>query len=114
VELKKLTEQFSDILVEARGRGLLIGLEIDLSKDKRACKIFATRCAEKGVYFGYYGAKQHVLRIAPPLTIDEQDAEIIVNTIRETANEMKSGYIPQTTVEKADKFAIGLVIMSSY
>ncbi|MCP4353703.1 MAG: aminotransferase class III-fold pyridoxal phosphate-dependent enzyme [Desulfobacterales bacterium] len=109
-KLKQLAGEFPGILTEVRGRGLLLGLEIDVSKDKNACKIFATRCVEKGVYFGYYGVKQNVLRIAPPLTVSEQDVDVIVSTIQEVAAETKSGCIPNSTVYKANKFAIGLLM----
>lgn len=68
------------------------------------------RCVEKGVYFGYYGVNQEVLRIAPPLTITDEDVEIIVSTIREVATELRGGLLPKATVEKAHQFAIGLVM----
>jgi 4-aminobutyrate aminotransferase len=111
--LKELAAQFPDILVGARGRGLLIGLEINIAKNRQACKIFAYRCLEKGIYFGYYGIYQHVLRIAPPLTISIYDAEIMLDVIREVAIEFDKGKIPHSTVEKADKYSIGLVIMEN-
>lgn len=111
--LHNLTKQFPKILLKARGRGLLIGLEINVSDDKQACKIFATRCAEKGIYFGYLGISQEVLRIAPPLTINDYEINIIINTIKEVAMEMKSNSIPDATIKKANKYAIGLVIIKT-
>jgi 4-aminobutyrate aminotransferase len=109
-ELQEVVAQYPEILTEVRGRGLLLGLEIDIVKNTQACKIFAMRCVEKGVYFGYYGVNQEVLRIAPPLTITDEDAEIIVSTIREVATELSGGFLPKATVEKAHQFAIGLVM----
>jgi 4-aminobutyrate aminotransferase-like enzyme len=111
--LKELVEQFPDILVGARGRGLLIGLEISIAGNRQACKVFAYRCLEKGIYFGYYGIYQHVLRIAPPLTITIRDAEIITDVIREVAIEFSTGAIPKSTIEKVDKYSIGLVIIEN-
>lgn len=105
--LKKAERKYPDVIVEARGKGCMIGLEINLSKDLLAGKIFAYRCVEKGVYFGYIGDKQHVIRVLPPITAGRKEAEIIINTVNETADEMSKGKIPQSTVEKVNKYAIG-------
>ena len=110
-KLQQLTEQFPEILIRVRGRGLLLGLEINVSENNQACKIFATRCVEKGVYFGYLGQNQEVLRIAPPLIINNHEVDIIADTIKEVAIEMRNGLIPENTIKKANKYAIGLVIM---
>jgi 4-aminobutyrate aminotransferase-like enzyme len=109
-KLTQLVQQYPNILIEARGRGLLIGLEINVSDNPQAGKIFAMRCVEKGVYFGYYGTRQNVLRVAPPLVITEDECDIIVNTIQNVAQEMDRGCIPESTIEKADRYAIGLLV----
>ena len=108
-QLKGLTNEFPDVLIEVRGRGLLIGLEVNILTNKDACRIFAARCMEKGLYLGYYGVKQEVLRIAPPYVIADHDMEIIISTIRETAKEMQADLIPKATIEKVNQFAIGLM-----
>ena len=112
-KLEQLTRQFPEIFLEARGRGLLLGLEINIADNKNACKVFATRCAEKGVYFGYLGIHQEVLRIVPPLMIGNHEIEIIYNIIKEVACEMQKGIIPEKTIEKAKKYCVGLVILKS-
>ncbi|HUX06969.1 MAG TPA: aspartate aminotransferase family protein [Acidobacteriota bacterium] len=106
--LRVVQQNHPDVLVEARGRGLMLGCEIDVSKDELAGKIFAMRCLEKGIYFGYFGDKQQVLRIEPPLIIDEGQADLIVSTVGEVAKEMQSGTIPQATIDKVRNYAIGL------
>ena len=70
-QLKEIQKKYPNIIKEVRGRGLMIGMEIDISKDKDACKLFATRSAQKGVYFGYFGRDRNVIRIEPPLIISE-------------------------------------------
>ncbi|QSA96800.1 aspartate aminotransferase family protein [Methylococcus sp. EFPC2] len=106
--LQALQLQYPDVLVEARGRGLMIGLEINISRDPAACKLFAMRCVEKGVYVGYFGNAQQVVRIEPPLILTEEQTELVADVCAEVAKEMHSGRIPASTREKVRNFAIGL------
>jgi 4-aminobutyrate aminotransferase-like enzyme len=105
--LKDLAVKYPDVIVEARGRGLQIGIEIDLSKSPLAGKTFAYRCVEKGVYPGYFGDKQRVIRMHPPLTLSEAEARIILATCGEVADEMHRGLIPAETGQKVAKYAQG-------
>jgi 4-aminobutyrate aminotransferase len=105
--LKEAQEKYPDVIVEARGRGFMIGLEINLSKELLASKIFAFRCLEKGIYFGYIGDKQRVIRVLPPLILKEDECDTIIRVVNETAEEMHNNRIPKTTIEKAQKFALG-------
>jgi 4-aminobutyrate aminotransferase-like enzyme len=100
-------KKYPDVIVKARGKGCMIGLEINISKNLLASKIFAYRCVEKGVYFGYIGDKQRVIRVLPPITAGREEAKIIVNTVNATADEMSKGKIPQSTVDKVNRYAIG-------
>lgn len=106
--LKKVQSQYPHIIKNVRGRGLMIGMEINVDKDPLACKIFSMRCVEKGVYVGYFGDKQQVVRIQPPLILNAEEADIIANTLKEVAAEMANGKIPKSTKDKVEKFAIGL------
>lgn len=103
----KQAEKYRDVVVEARGRGFMIGIEINISKDLLASKIFAFRCLEKGVYFGYIGDKQRVIRVLPPLILNQDECDEIIRVVLETAEEMHNNQIPQQTVEKVKKYAIG-------
>jgi len=105
--LKEAERKYPDVIVEARGKGLMIGLEINLSNDLLAGKIFAFRCVEKGVYFGYSGDQQRVIRVLPPITAGRKEAEIILRVVNETADEMSTGKIPPSTVDKVNKYAVG-------
>ena len=86
--LKDMERRYPGVVVEARGRGLQIGIEIDISKNRYAGKIFAFRMVEKGVYPGYFGDKQRVIRMHPPLILTEAQADLIVGTCHEVADEM--------------------------
>lgn len=105
--LKQAVDKYPDIFVEARGRGLMIGLEINTSVDNLANKLFAFRCIEKGIYFGYFGPGQRVIRIEPPLVLSKKEADVIVNVVLETADEMRKGKVPNTTVAKVSNYALG-------
>lgn len=103
----KEAEKYPDVIVEARGRGFMIGIEINLSKDLLASKIFAYRCLEKGIYFGYIGDKQRVIRVLPPMILTSNECDTIIRVVHETAEEMHNNRIPQATIEKVQKYAVG-------
>jgi acetylornithine aminotransferase len=59
-------------IIDVRGKGLLMGMEIDSDKDKDA-GFFVTNCFEKG--FIINGIQDKILRFAPPLIIDKQQID---------------------------------------
>ncbi len=103
----KEAEKYPDVVVEARGRGCMIGMEINISKDPLASKIFAYRCVEKGIYFGYIGDRQRVIRVLPPIVLNESECDAIIGVARETAEEMHNNKIPQSTIEKVKRYSLG-------
>ncbi|MEQ9218942.1 MAG: aminotransferase class III-fold pyridoxal phosphate-dependent enzyme [Cyclobacteriaceae bacterium] len=105
--LQDAVKKYPEILVEARGKGLMIGLEINTKNIPLANKIFAFRCIEKGIYFGYFGPGQRVIRIEPPLTLSKGEADTILKVVNETAAEIKGEKIPDTTVAKVKNYALG-------
>ena len=105
--LKQMTTKYPEIFTEARGLGLMIGLEVNTNKIKLANKIFAYRCLEKGIYFGYFGPGQKVIRIEPPLVLSMKEADKILSVVQETAGEMINNKIPEETVAKVKKYALG-------
>jgi len=73
-------------LGDVRGRGLVLGLEIVDPGDGRTPAPELTRqvllgCAEKGLLLGKVGLYGNVIRIAPPLVITEEEAEVGVGII---------------------------------
>ncbi|RPI64157.1 MAG: aspartate aminotransferase family protein [Planctomycetaceae bacterium] len=76
--LKEIQEK-SRFLGDVRGRGLVIGME--LVKDKKTkepapdlTRQLIVRCAENGLLVGSVGIFGNVIRVAPPLTINEAEA----------------------------------------
>jgi acetylornithine aminotransferase len=62
--------------VELRGRGFLLGLEID-----RVATDAIGACLERGVLVGAAG--ERVLRITPPLTITDGELSLALATLEE-------------------------------
>ena len=64
-----------DIVRDVRGRGLLIGIELT-----KAAGPVVDACREKGVIV--LSAGEQVVRLAPPLIIDERDCDHALETLR--------------------------------
>ncbi len=104
-DIDDIAKKYPNIISEVRGKGLMIAIEIDLSKDDLAGKIFAYRCVEKGVYFGYLG--NNIIRVLPPLNIKEKEVQGIVGVVNAVIEEMHTGKIPDKTIEKVKKYTLG-------
>ena len=65
-------------IVDVRGRGLMMGLELS---DPALVKRVVLGAFQKGVLL--LGAGKSAIRLAPPLTIDEEDIRIALSTIGE-------------------------------
>lgn len=68
-ELEKLNQKY-DLFAEVRGDGLLLGCELSEKWKDRARDIL-TRCTEQGLLILMAG--NNVLRLAPPLIIEDED-----------------------------------------
>jgi 4-aminobutyrate aminotransferase len=83
--LKDLEDRY-DVVGEVRGKGLMIGVELVTdgeSKDpspEAAGKVMES-CKERGLLVGKGGLYGNVLRISPPLSISEDDADRAVETL---------------------------------
>jgi 4-aminobutyrate aminotransferase len=80
------------IVGDVRGKGLMIGVEIvrDQHTKERAHdfrEIIVDRAFEKGLLL--LGAGENTIRIAPPLLVDEGQAEFAVRTLEECIHEVE-------------------------
>lgn len=73
-KLGQLAEKYGCIS-EVRGKGLMIGVEFSVDKAKE----IKDKCFEKGYLIGSIGS--NVLRITPPLIVNEQDIDGMVETL---------------------------------
>jgi ornithine--oxo-acid transaminase len=69
--ISRLAESRRDRIVEARGRGLLLGIE--LRPDAGGARAYCERLMGQGVLCKE--THEHTIRIAPPLVITEADLD---------------------------------------
>lgn len=77
--LKEMEDDYEKV-GEVRGRGLMIGVEIVKSKASKEpavedCKKIRRSCSDNGLIVGIGGFWSNVIRIQPPLTINEKHVE---------------------------------------
>ena len=63
--------------------GLFIGIEIienDGAEAPELCAYIKIKCAKSRVLLGSDGPKDNVIKIRPPLTIDLEDAQMLLET----------------------------------
>src|SRR5207245_2385811 len=61
-----------DVVVDVRGVGLMVGVEL---ASARVVEEVQRRCLERGVVLISCGPNQEVVRLAPPLTISDDELE---------------------------------------
>ena len=73
--LKRITEQFQDVseVREVRGAGLMIGIQL-----KRPCPQLPLDALQHGLIINVTGPDSNVIRLLPPLIINEEEVELIV------------------------------------
>lgn len=79
---------------DVRGKGLMIGVEIDLGEDRQRGKAFAFALAHHGIHAGLVGGAQEVIRLSPPLTITASQVDQIVAAFDAVAREFRDGTPP--------------------
>ena len=81
-ELKKKFDFIGDV----RGMGLFIGVEIigsDGSEDSELCGYIKNKMRENRILIGSDGPKDNVIKIRPPLTIELEDAQMLLTILSE-------------------------------
>lgn len=75
--LKELKSEFSDLITDVRGLGLLVGAELA----KEGAPVVKS-CLEKGLLVNC--AAENVLRFIPPLIVQEKDIDTMIDILKET------------------------------
>jgi len=91
--LKEMEREYN-VIGEARGKGLMIGVEIvkdEKTKEPGAeeCKEIRKLCADYGLIVGLGGWWSNVIRIQPPLTIRKEHVEKAVEAFERAVKEVK-------------------------
>jgi alanine-glyoxylate transaminase/(R)-3-amino-2-methylpropionate-pyruvate transaminase len=86
------------LIGEVRGLGLMLGVE--LVKDRNTKEPASTEAADvlertknRGLLIGKGGLFGNVLRIKPPMCINLNDADFIVDTLEKVFSEIETGKI---------------------
>jgi 4-aminobutyrate aminotransferase len=83
--LRALKEEFP-LIGDVRGKGLMIGIELvsDEAKTPAAKQAAEVKklCREAGMLIGVGGSYANVLRLQPPLTLSQDNAERILSTLK--------------------------------
>jgi len=79
--LKGFTEKLSQIdgVIEVRGLGLMIGIELDNNQLKHDCIELVKQALDKKLLINVAGG--NVIRLLPPLIINQQHADTIIDTV---------------------------------
>ena len=81
-ELKKIQKQYSNIIKEVRGVGLLIGLQLHSDQAKFIQKLMDNKLLT-------IRAGENVIRILPPLTVKKKEINLAIKIIRKVCNEYR-------------------------
>ena len=81
--LNRFTERLSAVsaVIQVRGQGLMIGIELDDSQLNHDCTDFVKLALDKNMLINVAGG--NVIRLLPPLIINQQHADTIITTVSE-------------------------------
>jgi len=74
--LEQLKKEFSSLIIEVRGMGLMIGMELTTS-----CSGIVNLCMEKGILINCTAGS--VLRFLPPLIITEKEIDLLIDVLED-------------------------------
>lgn len=86
-----MLEQFNSQLAsltaikDIRGQGLMIGIELDQNKLNKPCSELVSRARERGLLINVTATS--VIRLLPPLIINQEQAQAIVSTVVHIIND---------------------------
>jgi 4-aminobutyrate aminotransferase-like enzyme len=84
-----------EIIGDVRGRGLLMGMELVKDRNTKEHATAETaalmdRCKDHGLLLGKGGLFGNVLRIAPPISVNEQQVDEMISVIDRSLHELRS------------------------
>jgi acetylornithine/N-succinyldiaminopimelate aminotransferase len=82
LELNKIKEQFPKIIKEVRGKGLLIGLQLNFDQTKFIQLLMENRLLT-------IRAAENVIRILPPLNVKKSEINFALKIIRKVCKNYK-------------------------
>jgi len=81
-ELRELREKYPHIIKDVRGKGLMIGMELNIKGEE-----VVQECIKKGIVINC--TMERVLRFLPSLDIDRLDIDTLINTLSEVFSKIE-------------------------
>ena len=81
-ELRELREKYPHIIKDVRGKGLMIGMELNIKGED-----VVQECIKKGIVINC--TMERVLRFLPSLDIDRLDIDTLINTLSEVFSKIE-------------------------
>ena len=91
--LAPLTERFPGVVREVRGRGLMIGIELD---DHDRAAALELECLRRGLLI--LGAGRTAVRLSPPLTVTAEQVDVGVRILGEAVKAVTAHHTPDIEV----------------
>lgn len=85
-ELNEIKNEFSDILLEIRQKGLMIGLKFASSE---ICMLLCKILYDNGLFAVFSGNDESVLQFLPPLIIQRKEAEKGIYILKKSLSDLK-------------------------
>ena len=85
--LEELQEEFSDLIKEVRGRGLMWGIEFYKESDSQLAMLYIIK---GGVLLDYCGNKKDTLKILPPLIVQKEELNEILGILHNGISNLRS------------------------
>jgi 4-aminobutyrate aminotransferase-like enzyme len=85
--LEKVKNEYSDLIKEVRGRGLMVGVEFYNETDSQLAMLSIIK---EGVLLDYCNNKKDTLKILPPLIVQKHELDAILDRIRSGVSKLKA------------------------
>ena len=85
--LEEIEDDYSEIIKEVRGRGLMWGMEFNTETSGQLAMLYIIK---EGVLQNYCGNKKDTIIMMPPLIVKEEEIEEIIKRIGEGVKKIKS------------------------
>ena len=85
--LEELQEEFSDLIKEVRGRGLMWGIEFYKESNSQLAMLYIIK---GGVLLDYCGNKKDTLKILPPLIVQKEELNEILGILHNGISNLRS------------------------
>jgi len=96
--LRRLQERYPRIIVDVRGRGLMVGVEY---VHEFMGPLMSDALSRHGVFAAYSGNAPQVMRFMPPLSITEEEMEAVIDAVESavaSVHRLLSPVLPVTAV----------------